>query len=703
MSEHDERAQPPEGEHPKSEPPSVDWVAAVKRIPGTAIAVVLAFLAGMGVLWLLSPASTADANRPAGRTTGRAERNLPQEGQVVWTCSMHPQIAQDEPGQCPICSMDLVPRRKSEEGIGAPIQFGKTARRLMQVSTTPVERRLITNVVHLAGTVDYDETRTAVITAWMPGRLERLYVDFTGMAVRKGDHMAELYSPELIAAQEELIQAFKAVSELKDDDPNVLRESTIDTARASRDKLRLLGLTSEQIGEIIRRGEPTDELTIYAPTGGVVTKKHANQGAYVKTGEKIYTIQDLTSVWVKLDAYESDLPWLRLGQPVTFTSRALPGETFEGTISFISPVVDPRSRTVGVRVTAGNQQGKLKPNMFVQATIRSKVARGGRVISQRLADKYICPMHPSVVSGDPGDCTICGMDLETAESRGYVSVSPEEADPPLVVPASAVLRTGQQSVVYVEQVADDAGGSVQYVLRRITLGPRGGEFYIVRRGLTEGERVVTRGNFKIDSERQLRGMTSMMNLPHDQPGEPNAATPAEHQAMMDLPEGFRASLGKVYDALFRASDRLAGDDYDEARSALTDAGKALKATDANALPPAAQPTWKRLSGELASTVEKATDTEDISALRSEFYPVSRRFARIVRDFGPAGERPVFEFRCPMAFDNRGATWLQRKKELRNPYFGSSMLRCGELVRTFTPPAEGDGQEGRGNHNHTEGP
>jgi Cu(I)/Ag(I) efflux system membrane fusion protein len=203
-------------------------------------------------------------------------------------------------------------------------------------------------------------------------------------------------------------------------------------------------------------------------------------------------------------------------------------------------------------------------------------------------------------------------------------------------------------------------------------------------------------------------MTSMMNLPRDAAAEPNApdlpadrqAGPMEHEAMMDLPEEFRASLDDVYDALFRASSRLADDELNSARSALTDANEAMSTVDANALPPAARPTWQRLADALTSTLQRALAAENLSGVRREFYPVSRQFARIVRDFGPTGDKPIYEFRCPMAFDNRGATWLQRSKELANPYFGSSMLRCGELVRTFTPPRDAGRHEG---HDHTEGP
>ena len=240
--------------------------------------------------------------------------------------------------------------------------------------------------------------------------------------------------------------------------------------------------------------------------GGVVVHRNGQAGMYVQEGSRIYTIADLTHLWVQLDAYESDLLWLRYGQHVEFTTEAYPGEVFTGTISFLSPELDPRTRTVKVRVNLDNPEGKLKPEMFVRAIVRTDVAAGGRVMDPDLAGKWICPMHPEVVRDEPGLCDVCEMDLVTTESQGYMALSGEE-ERPLVIPASAALITGTRAIVYVEVPGAD---EPTFEGREIVLGPRAGDWYLVKSGLAEGERVVTQGNFKIDSELQIRAKPSMM-------------------------------------------------------------------------------------------------------------------------------------------------------------------------------------------------
>jgi Cu(I)/Ag(I) efflux system membrane fusion protein len=358
----------------------------------------------------------------------------------------------------------------------------------------------------MVGKVDYDESKVKYITAWVPGRIDRLYVDFTGIAVAKGDHMVYLYSPQLISAQAELLQSAEAQKKLKPDSSEFLIRSTDETLNATREKLRLLGLTDEQIKQVEKTGQPQDHITIYTPIGGIVIEKNVNQGAYVDTGTKIYTIADLSEVWVKLDAYESDLVWLRYGQKVELGVEAYPGEVFEGIISFISPVLDPQTRTIKLRVNVPNLDGKLKPEMFVHAIVRSKVAMGGMVMDPNMAGKWICPMHPSVIREGPGQCDICGMNLVTTESLGYVIAKPDKA--PLVIPATAPLITGKRAVVYV-RLPDPNKPSFEG--REVVLGPRAGDYYLVEQGLAEGDIVVTKGNFKIDSALQIQAKPSMMN------------------------------------------------------------------------------------------------------------------------------------------------------------------------------------------------
>jgi len=430
-----------------------------------------------------------------------------QKQQQMWTCSMHPHIRQPKPGKCPICFMDLVPIDTSGEAGLREISFSEDALKLMEIQTTPVERKFVEARIRMIGKVDYDETRLKHITAWVGGRIDRLYVDFTGTQVIKGDHMVYLYSPELISTQAEFLQAAKSVQNIKSDSSELIARSIRATFEAASEKLRLLGLTEEQIEKIEETGQPTDYITINAPIGGIVINKHITEGTYVQTGTKIYTIADLSHLWVQLDAYESDMMWIRYGQEVEFTTEAYPGEVFKGRISFISPTVDPKTRTIKVRLNISNLEEKLKPEMFVRAVVRSKIASGGKVMASDMAGKWICPMHPSVVKEKTGKCDICQMDLATTESLGLAKAKLPDL-PPLVIPATAALITGKRAIVYVQKPNTE---KPTFEGREIVLGPRAGDYYLVKEGLAKGEVVVTNGNFKIDSALQIQAKPSMMN------------------------------------------------------------------------------------------------------------------------------------------------------------------------------------------------
>ena len=238
----------------------------------------------------------------------------------TWTCAMHTQIQLPGPGPCPICGMDLVPVKVAEEAGSddRTMVFSETAKRLAQVRTVPVERRLATVAVRMVGKVDYDETRTGTITAYVPGRLERLFVDYTGVRVERGDHMVTIYSPELVAAQEELLQAIASARTLERSELEIMRRTAAGTVSAARERLRLWGLLPEQIAEVEAQGSVQEVITLYSPMSGVVIDKNALQGQYVETGSRIYTIVDLEHLWVRLEAYESDIEWVRLGQEVEF-------------------------------------------------------------------------------------------------------------------------------------------------------------------------------------------------------------------------------------------------------------------------------------------------------------------------------------------------------------------------------------------------
>lgn len=425
-----------------------------------------------------------------------------------WTCSMHPQIRQPEPGKCPLCAMDLIPVGDSGAGDAGErdLVMSEAAAKLAEIQTHPVERKFVDVEIPLVGKVDYDETRVKTISAWVDGRLDRLFVDYTGIPVKKGDHLVEIYSPDLYAAQEELLQAVKAASGAAESGTAYAKSNARATLSAVREKLRLLGLRDEQIAELEKQQKPTSRIEISAPIGGIVIHKNAKEGMYVKTGSPIYTVADLSRLWVLLDAYESDLAWVRYGQNVEIRTESYGDKTFQGWISFVNPVLNPETRTVKVRVVVDNPRGLLRPNMFVRATVKARAGTEGAVPTSDLAGKWICPMHPEVVAEEPGDCTVCGMDLVKAETLGYGTGKTSE--PPLVVPSSAVLVTGKRAIAYVRRKNAE---KPTFEGRQVKLGPRAGDFYIVRKGLAEGEDVVVNGAFKIDSALQLVAKPSMMS------------------------------------------------------------------------------------------------------------------------------------------------------------------------------------------------
>jgi len=653
------------------------------RVPVAAV-VLLAMVLGYVFRGLVS--APPPPTRPVAQKSEREEAQ-------VWTCSMHPEVRLPKPGQCPKCGMDLIPvRSRGTMELGArTLTLSPAARKLAEVVVTPVTRRFVEAEIRMVGKVDYDETRLKYITAWVPGRLDRLYVDYTGVPVRKGEHLVYMYSPELLIAQVELLRAIEAVKAIKGGGPDDVGASAEAMVEDVREKLRLWGLTPAQIREIEQRGQPSDHLTIYAPIGGIVIHKNANEGMYVDTGTRIYTIADLSRVWVKLDAYESDLAWLRYGQKVQFEVEAYPGERFNGTIAFIDPVLTAETRTVKVRVNVDNADGRLKPEMFVRAVVRARIAEGNLVVNDSLAGKWICPMHPEIVKETMGHCDLCEMPLVRAETLGYVSPSDLNAKPPLVIPASAPLITGKRAVVYVELP------------------------YLVRAGLAEGERVVVRGNFKIDSAVQILARPSMMSPEGGGPapghqhggGEPVPAAgrqagegprqePLETQpGRGEVPRAFANQLEAVYADYFRIQTALGRDAAKDAQKAAKGFLEALDAVDMKLLAGKAHHAWMKEVKDLAKSASALVAAGDLEQARRAFALLSESMIAVARRFG-TGDLTVYRLHCPMAFNNRGADWLQEQKGTANPYFGSAMFRCGSVRETFEPASRPTSVGGEGN-------
>ena len=732
------------------------------RLFVTALFVAAAFAAGWYVGTTSGPAPGPDPSAQSHAQAGHAQHSQGQadatSGETVWTCSMHPQIQLSEPGQCPICFMDLIPVTRDDEGREAvslrQISLSPTARKLARVALAPVERREVAVETRMVGKVKVDETRMGTITAWMAGRIDELYVDSTGSVVRRGRPMASIYSPELLTAQAELIQAEKALKGLEESSFDLVRDTARKTKEAAVEKLRLLGLSRDKVEDILRRGEPSDHVTLVSPMSGVVMDKNVVEGAYVKTGTPIYSIADLSRVWVVLGAYESDLPWIEEGGQVSFTTESLPGKVFTGEVIFIDQVLDETTRTVDVRLRVDNPDFKLKPGMLVKAVQRRKGT--------------------------------------TAQTQ----------DKPLVIPSSAPLITGKRAVVYVAV----PGREGVYSGREIVLGPRAGEHYIVKAGLSEGEMVVTNGNFKIDSALQIMARPSMMNplpdaaqpgghqhhgsadpsmsrdssgsrfdLPklmaskaaaasglvqeiredaragrleaarttfsafHDQirsidptPLQGEAALywrelsillrndavlgreaqdlprlkkilaetdthlerltatfslesdTASKQPQLQAPEEFKNQLGRVVLAYSFVMEALAKDDLSEAQKGTARVSKALQGVDMSLLEHEAHMAWMETLHMMNNGLSAMHEAEGLVDMRTGFDLLSRALIKAVESLGANFKGPLYVLSCPMAFENKGARWLQQDEEVRNPYFGAAMFRCGEVEKQIKP-------------------
>ncbi len=626
--------------------------------------VIIAVIVGIIIGLLIGPGGPSSSSGHPGEDHGAlaGEAGKGRLEVEFWTCSMHPQIRQPKPGKCPICFMDLVPvSTAAQDSTDArELKLSPRAISLADIRLAPVERRFLSREIRLVGTVVFDETRLAYITARVPGRIDRLYVDYTGMRVRKGDHLIDLYSPDLLTAQQELLQAVKSAY----------------TASAAREKLRLWGLTPEQIKDIEKKGRPAEHMTLYSPISGIVTQKSAIEGEYVQTGSKIFTIADLSQVWVKLDAYESDLPWLRYAQEVEFETEAFPGEIFTGKIAFIDPVLDPHTRTVKVRVNVPNPAGKLKPEMFVRSLVRSRLSGSGKVMDPHLAGKWLSPMHPEIVKDGPGRCDICGMPLVRAEELGYLSPGKAAEEAPLVMPASAPLITGKRAVVYVAV----PGKEGTFAGKEVVLGPRAGDHYIIKEGLEEGEKVVVNGAFKIDSDLQIQAKPSMMSPQHGEP-EPRSPKGESAPAGEKIPAAFRQSMDLAAAAYFDIQQALSSDNLAEAQKGGENLLIKLAAVDMKLLSGSAHGEWLDLAKNMAQEGKKLIQSKDIEEARLQLERLTGPMTAAIKSFG-SKKSPVYRFHCPMAFNNKGAYWLQKSTDTRNPYFGASMLLCKDKVETL---------------------
>ena len=559
---------------------------------------------------------------------------------TLWTCSMHPQIKLPEAGKCPICFMDLIPLVDSGEGL-APnqIKLSPSAIALAHIQTSEVQLKDPATTISLPGKIVVDEDYRSELTARYKGRIDKLYIISPGEKVRVGQKLARIYSPEIIALHDELLQSKKLVASNSDSNSLVVR-SAKQTIASAKEKLRLLDISSEQIEQLYNRDDLIEDIDLLAIAGGTVVELNAKEGAYLKVGEKLMTIADFNHLWVEFEAYEADLGWLKKNQTVQFTVNSLPGDKFNGKVIFIDAKVDPAKRTTVVRVAVDNKSGKLKPDMLANG----KVYVNGR----------------------------------------------SSGTPKLLIPASAPLITGERAVVYVETKADDS--SAVYEGREISLGPKSGDFYIITSGLEAGEQVVTNGAFKIDSELQIQAKPSMMAPPaetnemhahHDMAmneSETMAST-SEEKPKKESKATIEA-LTPVYNAYFKTQMALAHDSLDVALVGYMEVNSAVKNVDMTLFSHSGHLDWMRYYKQLLTVSESGSTAKDIATARIYFQNLSNTMIEMHERFGHADDVVYYLTFCPMAFDNTGAYWLQTEDIIWNSYWGAKMLRCGSIKDTL---------------------
>ena len=605
----------------------------------------------------------------------------------VFTCPMHPQIRQPNPGNCPICGMNLV---VATNGSGADVdelavQISPAARRLANIETAEVRREPIVTTLETIGAIAIDESRMATIPSYIDGRIEKLFADYTGVVVAEEDHLAVIYSPELYSAQVEYLESRKSLAGGQSSSLEAVRQAQQKLAANSRQRLVELGMTEQQISALEQSGKAQSRLTIYSPVGGTVIEKTAMEGKYVNAGEPIYRIADLSTVWLMLELYPEDAARIRFGQRVEAQMQSLPGETFEGRVAFIDPTVNQEDRTVGVRVEFLNDDGRLRPGDYATAQVYLPIGRQGEVYDADLAGRWISPMHPQIIRDEPGECPICGMDLVPTSRYGY-SDQPVEQPESIYVPRSAVLMAGTSSVVYVET---EPG---RFELRPVTLGPILKNRVVILAGLREADRVATAGNFLIDSQMQLAGKPSLI--------DPTVAR-GQGSGVRDQPivveQGEVTRIGgeegegleRLYAAYFAIQQSLAGDEKpsEEQATALHRVAAAL--VDAADLPEPAREQLRVIAASSEHLHHMPIETARLEAFRPISHAVVR-LAALVRSADAT--EPYSHMFCPMVKGGAG-DWLQPNAELRNPYWGSQMLTCGEVVRQL--PVEGSGTRNQG--------
>ena len=547
-------------------------------------------------------------------------------GETIWTCSMHPQIRKNEAGACPICGMDLIPLEEDNNSELDPmaISMSQTAMQIANVSTEIVSKMKPIKSLRLNGKVQADERSVYSQSSHIPGRIERLMVNFTGEYVNKGQVIASIYSPELVTAQEELFEARKVV------------ETQPQLFNAAKEKLKNWKLSDKQITLILESGVVKEELPIYSDVSGYVTEKMVNLGDYVNKGKAIYQIANLSSVWVLFDVYESDMAWVKKGDEVSFTIPSLPGEIFRGKISYIDPVIDPMSRVSKARIEINNKSLKFKPEMFVSGIVDAKL-----------------PVKSNVI----------------------------------VIPKTAVMWTGKRSVVYIKNTSSKGVNFVMRDVTLgpslgngfvVNEGLQDGEEIAVNGTFSIDAAAQLAGK---PSMMNPEGGPAMTGHNHGGGAMPTSDEPQKKPISKKVSVNQKAKdvLKPLLTEYLIMKDALTNDNLDEAKQAGTNILKSMEGINMSLFTGESHSVWMGLSSDLKNTLQHVQHFKTLEEIRKAFQQVSNTMLGLESSFNPNNET-LYVLHCPMANNNKGADWLSTSKEIKNPYYGQAMLTCGEVTK-----------------------
>lgn len=567
-------------------------------------------LIGLFLGYLLFSITTGNEDNPSHAATENSKAQ-------IWTCSMHPQIRQNEPGACPICGMDLIPLATNSSSNSNPYVFEMTeeAVQLANIQTITVGgvQNLSSNALKLNGKIQVNESEAASLVAHLPGRIEQLYISFTGEKINKGDRIASIYSPELVAAQRELIEAKKLAS------------LSPDLLQAAKNKLRYWKVDDSFIEQVLSSEKIIENFTIYAKQSGVVMEKKVTVGDYVQVGEVLFDLQNLNKLWVQFDVYENDLSKITQGSVIEFSTPSVANKTFAAKISFIEPTINAKTRVAIIRAEVNNFDKLLKPEMFVSGILKNKLSA------------------PSSLS--------------------------------TLIPKSAVLYTGERSVVYIK-LPNTAIPSFEF--KEITLGASKGDSYEVLEGLKDGDEVVVYGAFVIDAAAQLNNQASMMNRNVQVSSGVENKLPDYTKV---VPTEFKAQLENLTKAYLQLKDALVASNSEVAVNKVNQFIVQLEAVDMLLLKGEAHVFWMQQFEAMLTHATTISTSNELGKQRNAFDQLSQSLILSIKILG-IQDGEFYIQHCPMANKNNGADWISKDLLIKNPYFGEAMLSCGQTQDTI---------------------